>query len=302
MKKKNFGAVAKKYLFLKTDIFKLSKNPCCRWMILICSYWIGVNCHKMLNLRQICILMKKTLEIIGEYWMLMLKVFQKPEKWRIFFKQCVVEAQKLTLDSIPLISVISVFIGAVAVIQTINNLESPFIPKMYVGYMAREILVLEFCSTMVALILAGKIGSNIASEIGSMRITEQIDAMDIMGVNSANYLILPKIVSSVVLSPFVMLSSFVIGLLGGAAIIGATGAITMAQYVEGLQFCFKIHYIYYSITKMAVFTFLITSLSSYFGYYAKGGSLGVGRSSTRAIVAISVLILIFDLALTKLLL
>ena len=128
--------------------------------------------------------MRKTLEMIGEYCLLMLKVFQKPEKWRIFFKQCVVEAQKLTLDSIPLISVISVFIGAVAVIQTVNNLESPFIPKMYVGYMAREILVLEFCSTMVALILAGKIGSNIASEIGSMRITEQIDAMDMMGVKT----------------------------------------------------------------------------------------------------------------------
>ena len=246
--------------------------------------------------------MKKTLETIGEYWMLMTRVFQRPEKWRIFFKQCAVEAQKLTLDSIPLISVISVVIGAVAVIQTINNLESPFIPKMYVGYMAREILVLEFCSTMVALILAGKIGSNIASEIGSMRITEQIDAMDIMGINSANYLILPKIVSSVILSPFVMLSSFVIGLLGGAAIIAATGAITMAQYVDGLQFSFKMHYIYYSISKMAVFTFLITSLSAYFGYYAKGGSLGVGRSSTRAIVSISVLILIFDLVLTKLLL
>jgi phospholipid/cholesterol/gamma-HCH transport system permease protein len=168
--------------------------------------------------------------------------------------------------------------------------------------MAREILVLEFCSTMVALILAGKIGSNIASEIGSMRITEQIDAMEIMGVNSANYLILPKIASSVVLSPFVMLSSFVIGLLGGALIILATGAVTMAQYVDGLQFAFKIHYIYYSITKMAVFTFIITSLASYFGYYAKGGSLGVGRSSTMAIVASSVLILIFDLALTKLLL
>ena len=116
------------------------------------------------------------------------------------------------------------------------------------------------------------------------------------------YLILPKIVSSVVLSPFVMLSSFVIGLFGGAAIIAATGAITMAQYVEGLQFAFKIHYIYYSISKMAVFTFIITSLASYYGYYAKGGSLGVGRSSTKAIVAISVLILVFDLALTKLLL
>lgn len=246
--------------------------------------------------------MKKTLQIIGEYWLLMTRVFQKPEKWRIFFKQCITEGNKLILDSIPLISVISIFIGAVAVIQTVNNLESPFIPKMYVGYMAREILVLEFCSTMVALILAGKIGSNIASEIGSMRITEQIDAMEIMGVNSANYLILPKIVSSVVLSPFVMLSSFVIGLFGGAAIIWATGAVTMAQYVDGLQFAFKIHYIYYSITKMAVFTFIITSLASYFGYNAKGGSLGVGRSSTMAIVASSVLILIFDLALTKLLL
>lgn len=246
--------------------------------------------------------MRKTLEMTGEYCMLMLKVFQKPEKWRIFFRQCVVEAQKLTLDSVPLISVISIFIGAVAVIQTVNNLESPFIPKMYVGYMAREILVLEFCSTMVALILAGKIGSNIASEIGSMRITEQIDAMDIMGVNSANYLILPKIASSVVLSPFVMLSSFVIGLLGGAAIIAATGAVTMAQYVEGLQFAFKMHYVWYSIAKMAIFTFLITSLASYFGYYAKGGSLGVGRSSTKAIVAMSILILVFDLVLTKLLL
>ncbi len=246
--------------------------------------------------------MKKTLQIIGEYWLLMTRVFQKPEKWRIFFKQCITEGNKLILDSIPLISVISIFIGAVAVIQTVNNLESPFIPKMYVGYMAREILVLEFCSTMVALILAGKIGSNIASEIGSMRITEQIDAMEIMGVNSANYLILPKIASSVILSPFVMLSSFAIGLLGGAAIIAATGAVTMAQYVDGLQFAFKIHYIYYSITKMAVFTFIITSLASYFGYNAKGGSLGVGRSSTMAIVASSVLILVFDLALTKLLL
>ena len=254
------------------------------------------------NLRKIFLQMKKTLQIIGEYWLLMLKVFQKPEKWRVFFKQCAFEAQKLILDSIPLISVISIFIGAVAVIQTVNNLDNPFIPKMYVGYMAREILVLEFCSTMVALILAGKIGSNIASEIGSMRITEQIDAMEIMGVNSANYLILPKITSSVILSPFVMLSSFAIGLLGGAAIVFATGAVTMAQYVEGLQFSFKIHYVYYSIAKMAVFTFIITSLASYFGYYAKGGSLGVGRSSTLSIVISSVLILVFDLALTKLLL
>lgn len=246
--------------------------------------------------------MKRTFESIGEYYLLMLMVFKKPQKWRLFFKQYSVEAQKLIIDSIPIVSIISLFIGAVIVIQTANNMESPFIPKMYVGYMARESLVLEFCSTMIALILAGKIGSNIASEIGSMRITEQIDAMDIMGVNSANYLILPKIISSVTLSPFVMLGSFMLGLLGGGLIVFFTGIITMAQYVEGLQFAFKPFYIYYSMTKMAVFAFLITSVASYYGYYAKGGSLGVGRSSTKAIVISSGLILVFNLMITKLML
>ena len=121
----------------------------------------------------------KTFQLIGEYFLLMKKVFEKPEKWSIFSRQYIIEAFKLIIDSLPIVSIISVFIGAVIVIQTANNMESPFIPKMYVGYMARECLALEFCSTMVALILAGKIGSNIASEIGSMRITEQIDAMDI---------------------------------------------------------------------------------------------------------------------------
>lgn len=246
--------------------------------------------------------MKKTLELIGMYYVLMKRVFQKPEKWRIFWKQYVTEAEKLMLDSIPIVSLISIFIGAVIVLQTANNMESPFIPKMYVGYMARESLVLEFCSTMIALILAGKIGSNIASEIGSMRISEQIDAMEIMGVNSANYLILPKIISSVTLSPFLMLASFMLGLAGGTLIIAFTGVITLAQYADGLQFSFKAYYIYYSMTKMAVFSFIITSVSSFFGYNASGGSLGVGRSSTKAIVISSGLILVFNLLITKLML
>ena len=240
--------------------------------------------------------MKKSLQLIGEYYLLMRQVFQKPDKGRIFWKQYAVESQKLILDSIPIIGIISLFIGAVIVIQTANNMGNPFIPKMYVGYMARECLVLEFCSTMIALVLAGKIGSNIASEIGSMRITEQIDAMDMMGVNSANYLILPKIAASVTLSPFLMLISFFLGLIGGA------GIITYSQYIDGLQFAFKVFYIYYSMIKMAVFGFLITSVAAFFGYYATGGSLGVGRSSTKAIVVSSVLILIFDLVLTELIL
>lgn len=246
--------------------------------------------------------MKRALQLIGEYYILMTRVFQRPDNWQIFWKQYINEAQKLIIDSIPIVSIISFFIGGVLVIQTANNLENPFIPKMYIGYMTRECLVLEFCSTMVALILAGKIGSNIASEIGSMRITEQIDAMDIMGVNSANYLILPKIIAAVTLSPFLMLMSFFIGLLGGAVIVYTTGLILPSQYVEGLQFAFKINYIYYSLSKMAVFGYLITSISSFYGYYATGGSLGVGRSSTKAIVISSGLILVFNLVLTKLML
>lgn len=188
------------------------------------------------------------------------------------------------------------------VLQTAYNIENPFIPKMYVGYMTRESLALEFCSTMVALILAGKIGSNISSEIGSMRITEQIDAMEIMGINSANYLILPKIVSSVTLSPLLMLTSFMVGLLGGGLIVIATGVINLSDYITGLQFLFNSYYIVYSMIKMSVFAYIITSVASYWGYYAKGGSLGVGKSSTIAIVASSLLILIFNLVLTHILL
>ena len=254
------------------------------------------------------------LENIGEYWLLMLRVFEKPERWRIFWRQYVNEAHKLIISSIPIVSIISLFIGAVLVLQTAYNIENPFIPKMYVGYMVRESLILEFCSTMVALILAGKMGSNIASEIGTMRvtqqidaldimgITEQIDAMEIMGINSANYLILPKIVSSVTLSPLLMLTSFMVGLLGGGLIVIATGVINLSDYITGLQFSFNSYYIVYSMIKMSVFAYIITSVASYWGYYAKGGSLGVGKSSTIAIVASSLLILIFNLVLTHILL
>ncbi|MBP5391852.1 MAG: ABC transporter permease [Bacteroidales bacterium] len=246
--------------------------------------------------------MKGTFQTTGEYWQLMLRVFRKPEKWSIFWRQFWKESQKLIIGSLLLVFIVSIAVGGVICLQTANNLESPFIPKYYVGVMARESLVLEFCSTMIALILAGKMGSNIASEIGSMRITEQIDAMEIMGVNSANFLILPKIISATVFSPFLMLMSFFIGLAGGGALIAITGIITLAQYIEGLQFAFNQWYIFYSMIKMAVFCFIITSISSYYGYYAKGGSLGVGKSSTQAIVISSMLILIFDLILTKLLL
>jgi phospholipid/cholesterol/gamma-HCH transport system permease protein len=246
--------------------------------------------------------MKKALEQTGIYFSLMKRVFTRPEKSGIFWKQFFTDTGKLVLNSIPIIAVISVFIGAVIVIQTATNIENPLIPKMYVGYMARESLVLEFCSTMVALILAGKVGSNISSEIGSMRITEQIDAMEIMGINSANYLILPKIAAATIFNPLLMIMSFILGLAGGAVIIIFTGIITLNQYSEGLQYAFRFYYIVYSMIKMSVFSFIITSISAYFGYYAQGGSLGVGRSSTRAIVVSSVAILTANLIITQIML
>ena len=241
-------------------------------------------------------------ESVGRYFLFLKEVFRRPEKWRIFWRQFILESDKLILSSIIIVGVISLFIGGVLVIQTASNLENPVIDKMYVGYMVRESLILEFCSTMIALILAGKMGSNIASEIGSMRITEQIDAMDMMGVNSAGFLVLPKLLSATLLSPFLMLMSLVLGLIGGYLVVQVTGIISTASYITGIRFCYNGYYIFYSCFKMSVFCFLISSVAAFNGYYAKGGSLGVGRSSTRSIVTSSILILMFDLILTQLML
>ena len=238
----------------------------------------------------------------GRYLMFLRLVFRRPEKWRLSVRQFFIEAEKLVINSIPLIALISVFIGAVLVIQTANNMTSPFLPKMYIGYMTRESLVLEFCSTMVCLILAGKIGSNISSEIGTMRITEQIDAMEMMGINSANFLVLPKITSTTLLNPLLTLMSIAMGLLGGWLTIYLTGMIKVQDYITGIRFAFNGYYITYSLIKTAAFSFIISSISAYYGYYAKGGSLGVGKSSTTAIVAASALILISNLILTRIML
>ncbi len=246
--------------------------------------------------------MKNLFELIGRYFILMGKVFSKPEKTAIYRKRILAETESLGLNSIGIVAIISVFMGAVITIQMALNLESPFIPKYLIGYAARESMLLEFSSTVVALILAGKVGSNIASEIGTMRITEQIDALEIMGVNSASYLILPKIVSTVVFFPFLTVLSILIGITGGWAISYLTDIMLPADYVDGLLMDFKPYSITYSLIKMAVFAYLITSISAFFGYYAKGNSLEVGAASTRAVVVGSVVIMIFNLMLTQILL
>ena len=241
-------------------------------------------------------------ESVGRYFLFLKEVFRRPEKWRIFWRQFILESDKLILSSIIIVGVISLFIGGVLVIQTASNLENPVIDKMYVGYMVRESLILEFCSTMIALILAGKMGSNIASEIGSMRITEQIDAMDMMGVNSAGFLALPKIAAATLLSPLLMLMSLVLGLFGGWFVVEVTQIIPTPSYITGIKPFYNGFYIFYSCFKMSLFCFLISSIAAYKGYWATGGSQGVGRSSTSAIVTISILILMFDLIVTQLML
>ena len=247
-------------------------------------------------------MIKTFFESVGKYFLFLKMVFRKPEKWRLFWRQFVNESDKLILSSILIVGVISVFIGGVLVIQTASNLENPVIDKMYVGYMVRESLILEFCSTMIALILAGKMGSNIAPEIGSMRITEQIDAMDMVGVNSAGFLVLPKITSATLLSPFLMLLSLILGLVGGWLVVETTQIISTASYITGIKFCYNGFYVFYSCFKMSVFCFMISSIAAFNGFYAKGGSLGVGHSSTKSIVITSILILLFDLVLTQLML
>lgn len=247
-------------------------------------------------------MLKKSLVSLGKYILFMKMVFKRPEKRKIFWRQFIIESDKLILSSVLLVGVISLFIGGVLVIQTASNLENPIIDKMYIGYMVRESLILEFCSTMIALILSGKMGSNISSEIGSMRITEQIDAMDMMGVNSAGFLVLPKITAATVLSPLLMLLSLILGLIGGWVVVQVTQIIPPASYITGIKAFYNGFYIFYSCFKISLFCFLISSISAFHGYYAKGGSLGVGRSSTKAIVVTSILILLSDLIVTQLML
>ena len=244
----------------------------------------------------------KFLKPVGAYFILMGRVISKPEKGKIYYQQTLKEIESLGINSIGIVIIISIFMGAVITLQTRYNLENPLFPLYLIGLTARDTMLLEFSSTVVGLILAGKVGSNIASEIGHMRITEQIDALEIMGVNSASYLVLPKILATVIFFPILTLISMFVGVFGGWAASVITGALTSADYVYGIQYWFIPFYVTYSLIKTVVFAIIITSVPAYFGYHVSGGALEVGRASTRGVVTSSILILLFDVILTQLLL
>lgn len=236
---------------------------------------------------------------VGRYSQLMTEVFKKPDKWNITLRQIVKEINKLGVDSLGITIIISVFIGSVITLQTVLNTANPLLPTYVTGLVTRDTLLLEFSSTILCLILAGKVGSNIASEIGTMRITEQIDALKIMGVNAPNYLIFPKIIAFCLIVPVLVIFSMFTGIVGGY-IITYTGVISPNDYILGIQYAFIPYYIVYSIIKSVIFAFIITSVSAYYGYFSYGGALDVGKSSTNAVVNSSIIILLFNVLLTDL--
>ena len=239
---------------------------------------------------------------LGRYFILIRRAFGKPEKFSIYRNRIFEEMNILGIGSLGIVAIISVFIGAVITIQSAFNFENPLVPIYAVGVAVRDSMILEFSPAIISLILAGKIGSSIASEIGTMRITEQIDALEIMGINSASYLIQPKIVACVVFSPVLVIFSMFLGIFGGYVFGVMTGVVTDYEYIYGITYNFRPYNVVYALIKSGVFAFIIASVPAYHGYYTSGGSLEVGRSSTKGVVYSSVLILTFDLILTQLLL
>ena len=243
----------------------------------------------------------KPIATVGKYLMLMGRTFSRPERMRVYFKQYVNEMMQLGVNSIGIVLLISFFIGAVITIQIKLNIESAWMPRWVVGYTTREIMLLEFSSSIMCLILSGKVGSYIASEIGTMRVTQQIDALEIMGVNSASYLILPKIAALMTMIPFLVIFSIVAGIIGAFCTCWFAGIMNAADLENGLQYCFQEWFIWCSFIKSLFFAFIIASVSAYFGYTVEGGSIAVGKASTDSVVMSSVLILFSDLILTQLL-
>ncbi len=246
--------------------------------------------------------MYSVLTHIGNYILLMQKVFTRPQKGRIFWKQLIDEINFLGLESLGIVAFISAFMGAVVAIQTAYNITSPLMPMSLVGFTVRQSVILEFSPTVISLILAGKVGSRIASEIGTMRVTEQIDALEIMGVNSANYLIFPKVVASILINPVLIIFSMWMGILGGWIAMLASDLVTTNDFVAGIRLDFLGYTIFYAVTKTIFFAFIISSVSGYYGYFTNGGALEVGQASTKAVVYSSVIIILFNLVLTQLLL
>ena len=241
------------------------------------------------------------LKDLGRYWLFIASIFRRPEKWNVYRSRVADEMVSIGITSLGIVSLISVFMGAVITIQTVYNLVNPLIPLYVVGVVVRDSMIIEFSPTIIMLVIAGKVGSSIASEIGTMRVTEQIDALEVMGVNSLNYLVFPKIIA-LLLYPFVIGIAMFLGILGGwmAGVYG--GFTSSVEFIQGLQSEFIPFHITYAFIKTIVFAMILATIPSFHGYYMKGGALEVGKASTVAFVWTSVVIILTNYILTQLLL
>ena len=244
----------------------------------------------------------KVISNIGKYILMMLVVFSRPEKFHIFRKRLFEEIQGIGINSIPIVALMSTFMGAVIALQTASNMDNPLLPDYTIGYITQSSTILDFSPTIISLILAGKVGSNVASEIGTMRVTEQIDALEIMGVNSLTFLVLPKVTAAILFFPILVIFSMALSLIGGWAVLVTSDLATSEVYVLGIRSFFEVYNVVYALTKTIVFGFLIVSIASFYGYYTKGGALDVGKASTQAVVSSSIAILIANFILTQIML
>ena len=242
------------------------------------------------------------LKHIGKYFIMIRQVFRKPQKWSVFREMLFREIDDLGLKSMGIIMFISFFVGGVVAIQTALNVDSPFIPKYLIGFATKRGIILEFAPTFMSIILAGKVGSYITSSMGTVRVKEQIDALEVMGINSLNYLVLPKILAALFFYPILILLSMFLGIVGGYYAGLLTDLFFSEDYIYGIQLDFDPYYIKYALTKTVVFAFVITTIPAYHGFYVKGGSLEVGRASTRAVVWTSIVIILLNYFLTQMLL
>ena len=242
------------------------------------------------------------IEHIGKYFMMLRQVFKRPQKWKVFRETFFREVEDLGLKSLGIIMFISFFIGGVVAIQTALNVDSPFIPKYLIGFATKRSMILEFGPTFTSVILAGKVGSYIASSIGTMRVTEQIDALEVMGINSLSYLVLPKVLAALLFYPLLVLIAMFLGIFGGWTAGILTDLFYSVDFINGVQMDFNPFFIKYALIKTVVFAFVIATVPAYHGYYVKGGSLEVGRASTQAVVSTSVVIILLNYFLTQMLL
>lgn len=238
----------------------------------------------------------------GKYVIFLKSLFTRREKFSVYIKLIVDECVRIGVDSVFVVAIVSSFIGAVSAIQTAYNLTSPFIPMYTVGTIVRDFTILENAPTFTCLVLAGKVGSSLAGGLGTMRVTEQIDAIEVMGINSSSYLVLPKIVASLIVFPMLVVISGFLSIFGGYISVVMSGVLTEYEYVYGLRYLFVPYNVFFALVKSVVFAFLIASISSYHGFYTKGGALEVGKSSTDAVTSSSIAVLVADYVIAKLLL